>query len=288
MPPPESGGRSSAQQPPAGRPTRRPEPVESAVPWKAPSRGNRGARGGRITGARSGRSDSPRTWKTLTRFPLFPPAHPEAGHAIPGSQNGRSFQSLRPTHFPDPRHPAPLLPLRGEGRLLGRPDGGARPLRRSPAPPPARDRGSPRPPVAGTHPGRQRTGPATNRAGSELGRQGTRICHRIRQQLWRYFPPLLAVPGLGNQLVHPWFMALWENAPTPAQGLQRPLRTRCNLLKKHRIRRLTANTLKQLLQDPRALYRPPRRRSRDPGAHHPVRPSPKHQPASGPGAARRP
>ena len=74
----------------------------ASSPWKAPSRGNRSARGGRITGARSGRSDSPRTWKTLARFPLFPPANLEPGQPIPGSQNQRSFQSLRPTHgIPD-------------------------------------------------------------------------------------------------------------------------------------------------------------------------------------------
>ena len=67
-------------------------------PWKAPSRGNAAAVAGRIASARSGRSDSPRTWKTLARFPLFPPAHLEPGQPIPGSQNQRSFQSLRPTH----------------------------------------------------------------------------------------------------------------------------------------------------------------------------------------------
>ena len=85
---------------------------------------------------------------------------------------------------------------------------------------------------------------------AKLGRQRTRSCHRIRQQLWRYFPQLLAVSGLGNELVHPWFVAWWEKAPTPAQGLQLPLRTLRNLLKKHRIRRLTANTLMGLLRTP--------------------------------------
>ena len=58
-------------------------------PWKAPSRGNRRARGRGIPAAGCGRSDFPRTWKTLaplrgllsdhtarrTRFPHFPPAH---------------------------------------------------------------------------------------------------------------------------------------------------------------------------------------------------------------------
>ena len=74
----------------------------ASSPWKAPSRGNRGARGDRTTGARSGRSDSPGTSKTLARFPLSPPAHLEAGQPIPGSQNQRSFQSLRPAHgIPD-------------------------------------------------------------------------------------------------------------------------------------------------------------------------------------------
>ena len=48
------------------------------------------------------RSDSPRIWETLARFPLSPPAHLEAGQPIPGNQNQRSFQGLRPTHrIPD-------------------------------------------------------------------------------------------------------------------------------------------------------------------------------------------
>ena len=61
----------------------------ASSPWKAPSWGNRGARGDRIARDRFVRSDSPRTWKTLgpyraslpvhtgsgTRFPHFPPAH---------------------------------------------------------------------------------------------------------------------------------------------------------------------------------------------------------------------
>ena len=61
----------------------------ASSPWKAPSWGNRGARGDRIARDRFVRSDSFTTWKALgpyraslpvhtgsgTRFPLFPPAH---------------------------------------------------------------------------------------------------------------------------------------------------------------------------------------------------------------------
>ena len=40
---------------------------------------------------------------------------------------------------------------------------------------------------------------------NELTCQRTRLSHQIRQQLWRYYPQLLAIPASFNQLTHPWF-----------------------------------------------------------------------------------
>ena len=91
---------------------------------------------------------------------------------------------------------------------------------------------------------------------NELTGQRTRLCHRIRQQLWRYYPQLLAIPGLLNQLTHPWFMELWNRATTPAQALKLRVSTLAKLLKRHGIRRLTAPGLHEILHAPRARRRP--------------------------------
>ena len=55
---------------------------------------------------------------------------------------------------------------------------------------------------------------------NELTCQRTRLCHQIRQQLWRYYPQLLAIPDLLNQLTHPWFVELWEQGQNPRTGPQ--------------------------------------------------------------------
>ena len=68
------------------------------------------------------------------------------------------------------------------------------------------------------------------RTANELTRQRTRFCHQIRQQLWRYFPQLLAIPDLLNQLTHPWFVELWNRAKTPAQALTLRVSTLAKLL----------------------------------------------------------
>ena len=91
---------------------------------------------------------------------------------------------------------------------------------------------------------------------NELTRQRTRFCHQIRQQLWRYYPQLLAIPDLLNQLTHPWFVELWEKTRTPEQALRLRVSTLANLLKKHRIRRLTAASLREILHTPALIVAP--------------------------------
>ncbi len=83
---------------------------------------------------------------------------------------------------------------------------------------------------------------------NELTCQRTRLCHQIRQQLWRYYPQLLAIPDLLNQLTHPWFVELWNKAKTPARALKLRLSTLAKLLKKHGIRRLNAKSLREILR----------------------------------------
>ena len=85
---------------------------------------------------------------------------------------------------------------------------------------------------------------------NELTGQRTRLCHQIRQQLWRYYPQLLAIPDLLNQLTHPWFVELWNKAKTPARALKLRVATLAKLLKKHGIRRLNAASLREILHAP--------------------------------------
>ena len=85
---------------------------------------------------------------------------------------------------------------------------------------------------------------------NELTGQRTRLCHQIRQQLWRYYPQLLAIPDLLNQLTHPWFVELWNKAKTPARALTLRVATLAKLLKKHSIRRLNAESLWEILHAP--------------------------------------
>ena len=90
---------------------------------------------------------------------------------------------------------------------------------------------------------------------NELTCQRTRLCHQIRQQLWRYYPQLLAIPDLLNQLTHPWFRELWNKAKTPALVKLR-VSTLAKLLKKHGIRRLNAKGLWEILHAPALTVAP--------------------------------
>ena len=91
---------------------------------------------------------------------------------------------------------------------------------------------------------------------NELTGQRTRLCHQIRQQLWRYYPQLLAIPNLLNQLTHPWLVELWSKAKTPAEALRLRLPTLAKLLKKHGIRRLNAASLREILRAPALTVAP--------------------------------
>ncbi|CAI8008801.1 Putative transposase y4uE [Geodia barretti] len=91
---------------------------------------------------------------------------------------------------------------------------------------------------------------------NELTCQRTRLCHQIRQQLWRYYPQLLAIPDLLNQLTHPWFRELWNKAKTPALALKLRVSTLAKLLKKHGIRRLNAKGLWEILHAPALTVAP--------------------------------
>ena len=86
-----------------------------------------------------------------------------------------------------------------------------------------------------------------SRIAEELSRDRTRLSNRIREQLWRYYPQILEATDSVAQL---WFLDLWARIPTPAKGRRIQRRTLEKLLEHHRIRRITADQLVDMLRTP--------------------------------------
>jgi hypothetical protein len=82
----------------------------------------------------------------------------------------------------------------------------------------------------------------------ELRGEQTRLANRLRDQLWRYWPAVIALAG--GDIAADWFIELITLAPTPEQA--RRLRTDAvtRLLKRHRIRRLDATGVLEVLKGP--------------------------------------
>jgi transposase len=73
---------------------------------------------------------------------------------------------------------------------------------------------------------------------TELGRDQLRLTNRLREQLQRYYPQMLA---FGPDLSERWRLDLWERVPTPEAARElRPAWVRA-LLARHRIRRIEAD-----------------------------------------------
>ena len=87
--------------------------------------------------------------------------------------------------------------------------------------------------------------------------------NRVRQQLWRYYPQVLAVEG---DLAKAWLLELWQLAPTPAKARRVRKDTIARLLNRHRVRCIDAGEVLRRLREPgRAGNHRGRRRS------HPMR-----------------
>jgi transposase len=84
-----------------------------------------------------------------------------------------------------------------------------------------------------------------SRMAEELQQERTRLANRIRQQLWRYYPQAIE---LTDDVADDWFLALWQQVPTPASAAKASEKTVARLLKEHRIRRLDAATVLQTLR----------------------------------------
>src|ERR671912_1600598 len=86
-----------------------------------------------------------------------------------------------------------------------------------------------------------------SRLAEELQQERVRLGHRVRQQLWRYYPQLLA---LSDDVTAEWVLALWTLAPTPAQAARLREATLARLLRQHRIRKLDAPAVLDILRQP--------------------------------------
>jgi hypothetical protein len=86
-----------------------------------------------------------------------------------------------------------------------------------------------------------------SRLAAELQQERLRRGNRIRQQLWRYYPPLLE---LTDDVAAEWVLDLWMMAPTPAKAARLRGTTLAHLLKQHRIRKISAETALGILRAP--------------------------------------
>lgn len=84
-----------------------------------------------------------------------------------------------------------------------------------------------------------------SRSYDELRDERIMHCNRLREQLWRYYPQILE---LGSVHDAPWLWALVEAAPTPDVGIRMSLAKLQSILKKHRIRRVTAEAVRAILR----------------------------------------
>jgi transposase len=84
-----------------------------------------------------------------------------------------------------------------------------------------------------------------SRLAEELQQERVRLGNRIRQQLWRYYPQLLAV---SDDVTAEWVLDLWTLAPIPTKAARLREATLARLLQRHRIRRLDAAQVVGLLR----------------------------------------
>jgi transposase len=92
-----------------------------------------------------------------------------------------------------------------------------------------------------------------SRIADEIGRERVRLGNQLREQLWRYYPQMIEV---AEDLAADWVLELWKLAPNPASARRVREHTIANLLKRHRIRRITAPALLEYLRAPAITVAP--------------------------------
>jgi transposase len=86
-----------------------------------------------------------------------------------------------------------------------------------------------------------------SRLAEELQQDRVRLCNRLRQQLWRYYPQFLE---LVDDIAAEWLLELWMMARTPEQAKRLRPSTVSRLLTRHRIRRFDATAVLYILTKP--------------------------------------
>ena len=92
-----------------------------------------------------------------------------------------------------------------------------------------------------------------SRIADEITRERVRLANQLREQLWRYYPQMIEV---AEDLAADWVLELWKLAPTPASAKRVREHTLAQLLKRNRIRRITAPALLERLRAPAIIVAP--------------------------------
>lgn len=92
-----------------------------------------------------------------------------------------------------------------------------------------------------------------SRLEAELDEELRRLTNRLRDQLHRIFPQLLGVCPAADE---PWLWELLSRAPTPPEAQRLSRAAVARVLRAHRIRRLAAEPVHQLLQAPAPFVAP--------------------------------
>ena len=92
-----------------------------------------------------------------------------------------------------------------------------------------------------------------SRIDEDLGVELTRLTNQVRDLVYRSAPGLLALSPAADD---PWLWALLRQAPTPAAQRRLSERRLDRLLRDHRIRRLTATQVREVLQQPAVFTAP--------------------------------
>src|SRR5215210_2949245 len=86
-----------------------------------------------------------------------------------------------------------------------------------------------------------------SRMAEDLKQERNRLGNRVRELLWRFYPQIL---GLTDDVAAPWFLDLWRLIPTSDKAARVREATVDRLLKRYRIRRLSAADVLERLRTP--------------------------------------
>jgi transposase len=92
-----------------------------------------------------------------------------------------------------------------------------------------------------------------SRMTEDLVQERVRLTNRMREQLLRYYPQFLQV---NTDLGAEWVLDLWRRFPTPERIAKARRSVVASILKRHRVRRLDADQVLELLQQPALVLAP--------------------------------